>query len=93
MDGATLTLDLDASASCTITNTDRVTETGTDTSIDNPTVPSRITLKAEVANDAGGTAEVSDFTLTGSSIEVTHEEAAQHNSAMVASDVDSAVAT
>ena len=50
-----------------------------------PTIQPKITLKAAVVNDAGGTAEVSDFTLTGSSIDVTHEAAVQNSAAMVAS--------
>ena len=52
-----------------------------------PTVQPKITLKAAVVNDAGGTAHVSDFTLTGSSTQMASAATVQNSAAMVASAV------
>jgi len=80
----TIGSDVDA-VTCTITNTFVSTQQPVGPVA--ATISPRITLKAAVVNDVGGTAEVSDFILTGSSMEVTHEEAVQDSAAMVASAV------
>lgn len=49
-----------------------------------PAVQPKIALKAAVVNDIGGTARVSDFTLTGSSTQVAPEGAVQDSTVMVA---------
>jgi hypothetical protein len=80
----TVTIGSDVEAvTCTITNT--FVQTQPPVVPVDTTVQPKITLKATVVNDAGGTAQVSDFTLTGSSIQVASAAAVQNSAAMVAS--------